>query len=350
MKKGKISDGYYHFEDDLNEYPDAWCYTVWSRRGPGKTYSSLWYSYINKIPIVYIKRTIDDVDLICSGNAEMGIDLSPYAPINRDKHTNIQARKILNGIGGFWEFEDGNPVGLPVANIIALNAIKKIKGFDLSRCDWMILDEFIPQQGEIVKRKEGEMLLDVYMTINRDRQKRSRPPLKLILFANAEEISTPITNSLEIVDNIAEMNAAGISKYYDEERGIFFHHITEEEIPMKEEELHGIFQAMKNTSWGRKAFGGEFSNNDFSNVMKQNIKKCKAMIHIIYKTYDYYIYLNQNTGMYYMCEIPHKTIFEYNLNKENGQKLFYYEHVIDLRMACMEDKMKFSKYSMYLVT
>lgn len=347
LEKEDFNDGYYHLGADLKEYPEAWCYIVWSRRGPGKTYSGLWYAYYNNLPIAYVKRTIDDVDVICAGDIENETDFSPYAPINRDKFTNIHARKILNGIGGFWEYEGLEPKGAPVSYIIALNAIKKIKGFDLSKCEWILFDEFIPQQGEIVKRKEGEMLLDVYMTVNRDRQKRGRPPLKLILFANAEEISTPVTNTLEVVDTIAEMNAANISKYYDVDRGIFFHHITSDEIPIQEEETDGIYQAMKMTAWGRKAFGGEFANNDFSNVTRQNIKNCKAFIHLKYKTYDYYIYLNQKTGMYYMCEIPHSCIFEYDLNKENGQKLFYLEHCIDLRLSCMEEKMKFSKYSMY---
>lgn len=341
------NDGYYHLGKDLEDYKDAWCYIVWSRRGPGKTYSGLWYAYYNKIPIAYIKRTNEDVDLICAGDIDSGVDLSPYAPINRDKLTNIHARKILNGIGGFWEYQENEPNGKPISYILSLNSIKRIKGFDLSLCEWILFDEFIPQQGEVVKRKEGEMLLDVYMTINRDRQKRGRPPLKLILFANAEEISTPVTNALEVVDTIAEMNAADKTKYYDQDRGIFYHHITEEEIPIKKEETEGIFKAMQNTAWGRKAFGGEFANNDFTNITRQNIKNCKAYIHIIHKTHDYYIYLNQNTGMYYMCEIPHKCIFEYDLNRENGQKLFYLEHCIDLRLACMEDHFKFSKYSMY---
>ena len=46
-------------------------------------------------------------------------------------------------------------------------------------------------------RAEGEMLLDIYETLSRDRLKRGHAPLKLILFANAEEISTHITNTLE---------------------------------------------------------------------------------------------------------------------------------------------------------
>ena len=101
----KNNNMYYHFEDDLKEYPDAWCFIVWSARGKGKTYSGLKYSYENKIPIVYMKRTIEDVNLICSANA-YGFDPSPYVPINRDHHYNIKAQGIENGIAGFWNFNE----------------------------------------------------------------------------------------------------------------------------------------------------------------------------------------------------------------------------------------------------
>ena len=101
------------------------------------------------------------------------------------------------GFGAFYDHfdDDGKPTGAPFSYCCALNAIKTIKGFELSACDWLLLDEFIPQAGEIVKRREGEMILDLYMTINRDRELRGLPELKLILFANAENISTiPITS------------------------------------------------------------------------------------------------------------------------------------------------------------
>ena len=256
---------YYHFEDDLKAYPDAWCYIVWSKRGPRKTYSSLWWSYSNNIPIIYMKRTNDDVDLLCQHD-EFGFDASPYVPINRDKKTNIKARKINNGLGGFWNYEtdeEGHevPEGLPVSYCLSLNAVKRFKGFDFSRCEWVLLDEFIPQLGERISRKEGELLLDLYMTVSRDRQKRGKAPLKLVLFANAEEISTPVTNTLEVVDIMADLNANGKTHYYDQDRGIMLHHITNEEIPIDESEKSGIYNAMIKTNWGRKSFEGEFANN-----------------------------------------------------------------------------------------
>ena len=70
---------------------------------------------------------------------------------------------------------------------------------------------------EVVKKAEGEMLLNLFETVNRDRRKRGRPGLKLILFANAEEISTYITNALEVVDDMAEMQVTGRNILYIEE-------------------------------------------------------------------------------------------------------------------------------------
>lgn len=340
------NDGYYHLGKDLEQYPDAWLYVIWSKRGPGKTYSCLWKAFSDNIPIIYLKRTIEDVNLICSTD-DYGFDPSPYYPINRDKGTNIKPRKIKDGVGGFWNMtEEGEYAGLPISYCMSLNGIKKIKGFDLSRCDWLVLDEFIPQQGEIVRHAEGAMLLDVYMTANRDRQKRGLPPLKLILFANSEEISTPITNELDIIDYMATLNASGESHLYIEEREILLHHITNDEVPITEEEQHGIFKGMMGTAWHEKAFGGTFSNNDFSNVKRMSLKNMKPFIHLKVKHKDFYIYIS-NAGHYYMCSSRADCIFDYDLNKENDQKLFFNEHCIDLRTECIEGNMTFLTYSMY---
>ena len=52
------ADGYYHFSKDVFNFPEAWCYVVWSRRGPGKTYSALWRQVFGNFPIIYMKRTV----------------------------------------------------------------------------------------------------------------------------------------------------------------------------------------------------------------------------------------------------------------------------------------------------
>lgn len=338
------SSAYYFFLDDVERYPDAWCYVVWSRRGPGKTYSFLRSMYENGIQFIYMKRTKEDVDMISMAG---DIDISPFKPINRDAGTNIQAKSIRPGIGGFYDQadDDGNPSGVPFAYLLALNAIKTIKGIDLSEVDYICLDEFIPQPGERISRREGEMLLSIYMTVSRDRIKRGRQPLKLVLFSNAEEISTPITNELEIVDDMAELQAQGKTHLYDQERGILLHHITEEEIPLQEDEKTGIYKAMARTAWGRRAFGGTFAGNDFSNVGRKNLKGFRCIFSMLYREKMIYVY--QQAGTYYLSYTRGQPRRHYDLNKENDQKRIFYDEIIDIREACIDGKMTAEAYTMY---
>ena len=347
-----INDGYYHFCNDLDYYPDAVIYVVWSMRGPGKTYSFLRYCVEQKKKFIYMKRTNEDVNFICSSdkNQLISFDPSPFVPLNRDLGWNIKPQLIEKGVGAFYKCNDmGEPAGAPLGYILSLNKIKSIKGVDFSDCDFICLDEFIPQTHEIVRRSEGAALLDLYMTVARDREFRGRQALKLVLFANSEEISTPITNVLEIVDQMAELNFSERSYMYLEERGIMLHHITLEECPAAQANMKsGIAKVMQNTDWADKALGGKFANNDFSCCMKLPIKNMKPYIQLRYKRKYYYIYLRESDGMYYMTTSKSKDcIFSYDLDREASRKMFYAEHCRELQIETMEDHMYYLKYSMY---
>lgn len=344
IRKEDYKDGYYHLSKDIKEYPDAWLYAVYSRRGIGKTYGALKWLYAEGIKFCYIKRTNEDVDFICSRNSLLQVDPSPFFPINRDYGTNVIPKLIKKGFGGFYEADQEDNINNMVGYIVSLNSIRRIKGFDLSDCDIMLIDEFIPQKGERVLLSEGELLLDAYMTISRDRLERGRPPLKLVMFANAEEISTPITNTLEITDYMAGLKG---SHYYVKDRDILIHHITADEIPIKETVKKGIYKGMANTDWFDKSFGGEFSNNDFTNICTMPLKNMTGMIRLTYKRKNYYIYYHPVKSIYYMCKAPTGTAYQYDLARENDQKRFYKDFGITLRCALADSRFYFSSYSMY---
>lgn len=348
--KEDFNDSYYHFAKDVAEYPDAGTYVVWSRRGPGKTYSFLRYMMDNEWFFIYIKRTNDDIRLLCTGssNPDMKVDTDPFIPLNRDFGWHIKPKQIDIGMAGFYECDDeGKCFGSPYGIAVSLNRVSKIKGTDLSKASWICFDEFVPQATEVVRKKEGESFLGFFMTCLRDKVKRGED-IRLALFANSEEISVPVTNELEIIDDMAEMAFNKQHHKYIRERGLMLHYITQQEIPLTPAELKSnIYRLMNGTAWIQKSFYGEFSNNDFSNIIKMSIKNMQCLHKIHYKSRNMYIYRRPSDGMHYMCSSQGPAIYEWDLNKENQQKRFWIEHGQELRVECIEEKMKFEKYSMY---
>ena len=352
----KMNKYFYNIEDDLYKYKDAWLYMVVGGRNTGKTYSTLKYCYVNKKKFVFVKRTNDDVKLICAGSGKLGskmasygVDLSPFKSINRDMNINVLAFSIFTGLGGFWICDENNePVGEPIGYIISLNSVQKVKGFDLSECDFIIFDEFIPQPWERISKKEGEMVLDLYKTVSRAREHLDREVLKLICLANATSVSNPITNIIEVTDILVDMQTLNLSYHYIEDRGILVHMLQAEDMQefYNKEKESPIYRAMSGTQWAQMALDNDFAYNDVSNIDRRRLKAYQCLIKVRYKQHDYYIYNKE--GEYYMCEIPHNHyIFEYDLNKENDQKRFWIENCMNLRLACIDGNMLFEKYTMY---
>lgn len=349
---GKNKSYYYDVDQDIQAYPGAWCFIIVGGRNTGKTYSTLKSCYINKRDFIFIKRAMEDVDMLCLGSGmkdEYAVDLSPFRSINRDIGCNVRAISIRKGIGAFYEVNDeGSPGGPQLGMLLALNGVTKFKGFDMASSNdeqWAIFDEFIPQPWDRVNRKEGEQLMDLYKTVSRDREHRGLQPLKLICLANAVSISNPTTNILEVTDTIAQMQAAGEEIRYIEDRGILIHILKNNEEFDKKEHESPIYKAMGKTAWGQMAFENQFAYNDFSAIGRTSLKGYSPVCSVSYKLDNYYVYRKE--GKYYMCLSRHNSENIYNLNRENDQKLFFADYAFDLRLECIAGNMLFETYTMY---
>lgn len=337
---------YYDVAEDFKRYPALWAYIVIGGRTTGKTYSALKYCLKNKIKFIFVKRTIEDVKLICNKGkiGEYEADLSPFKPINRDLHHNIQSRLISDkGLGGFWNFVEDEKRGDILGYILSLNAVQKFKGFDLSECDIIIFDEWIPQPWERINSKEGEQLLDLYITVSRDREKRGRESLKLVMLANAVRLYCPISETLEITDIIADMQAK--QEEYAIDRGMMLHLLPDNFIDYSDSP---IYKAMANTTWGKMAFDNTFAYDDVSNVQTRSLKGYRPIAEIIYKNDDrWYVYRKE--GNFIINTSRAENVPVYNFQKDNDLKRFNLDVRIRLLDALVDNKVVFSKYTMYYV-
>ena len=346
------SNYYYDLADDLKKYPDAWAYLIWSGRNTGKTYSTLKYCLDRNLKFVFIKRTKEDVALLTSGSgkvgskrSEYGADMSPFKAINRDTGSNIHAFDIYkNYIGGFWRCDDeGAAVGAPIGYIVALSTAAKVKGFDLSDCDVMIFDEFIPNAWEITKRGEGKQILDLYMTIARDREHRGKDPLKLIALANPTALRCGLFEVLEVTDTVARMSQTG--EEYHEQKGILLHQIQMGANFQRQEENMDILQTMAGTDWADMSLGSGFAYNDMSMIRSVPLKGYVCVYEVRYKKNVWYIY--QKDGDYYVCTSRGKARAVYDLNTDIGVRAFYREVQMDLKDDYINGCVVFQTYTMY---
>lgn len=342
-----MENKYYDIRTDFARCPDAWCYLIWSKRGPGKTYSTLRYMVEEGQTFLFMKRTIEDIKTLTMTvrNTDIEFDVSPFVPLNRDFGWDIKPVLIRKGFAGFYHCnEEGKPQGKPIGYAAALSASADIKGFDLSVVDWIIFDEFIPKRHERINRKEGEALLDIYMTVRRDRKLRGREDLKLICLANATSVNNPTFMTLDVVDKAVNMDVNEMEFMYLQKRGIFLHMINNKYAA--EEEKSGIELAMDGTAWAEMAFGGHFAYDDFTSVKRKVLKGYSPVCSYYYNKKRVYIY--RKDGYYYASYSRcNKTVPDYNLERENEQKKFYLDYIIDLREECIEDRFIFEEYSMY---
>ena len=298
----------------------------------------------DKKKFVFMKRTIVDVDMLCASGrrTDVNFDISPFVPLNRDFGWDIKPVKVFKGIAGFYHCnEEGKPSGDPVGYACALSAAKDVKGFDLSECDFMIFDEFIPKRHERINRQEGDQLMDIYMTVSRDRVQRGRGELKLLCLANATSVNNPTFSILNVVDTAVEMDV--LNQEYHLERGIMMHKIPALDVP--DEEKTGIEKAMAGTAWADMAFGGHFAYDDFTSVSHKRLKGFHPICSYTYKKETVYIY--EKDGQYYATNAKASGVKNYNLHRENEQKKFFYDYIVDFRDETIEDNFTFQKYSMY---
>lgn len=331
---------YYNVEDDLKKYPNAWCYIIIGGNSTGKTYSTLWHEYKNKRSFAFVKRTNDDVNILCASNKK--IDLSPFKAINRDKGINVVCKKITKGIGAFYNKADDEIDGVPIGYAMSLNAVGSVKGFDVSEIKDVVFDEFIPQPWERVDRKEGDKTLVLYRTISRDREHRGNEPLRLICLANSTKIFNPLLEVLELVDVVTNMKINKDIYWYD--RGIMIHLLDDMDDFKQQESRTSIMQAMKDTDWGQMALNNDFAYDDFSCIGHTSLKGYIPKYGFKYKKKTWYVY-EKNTHVYITRSSAKIKI--YDLSREVEQKAFYVDKVINLKNAMVDDRVLCCDYTCY---
>lgn len=236
-------------------------------RGIGKTYGLLKYYMLRKKTIIYMRRT----DTQCK--VAQNPLFTPYKSVCEDQGIEFAIPKSGSGVKAIY-FAD-ELVGKPFAYFMALSTFANVRGFDASDCDAIIYDEFIPEKRERPLKDEGEALLNAYETVNRNRELKGGPPVKLWMLSNSNDIASPIFAELGVLRKILRMSKNQTEEDIDRERGLQI--ILCYHSPISSAKANTALYKLVKTDYSEMAIGNSFRFDDYL-IKSQNLKEYKPLV------------------------------------------------------------------------
>lgn len=199
-------------------------------RGCGKTYSVLDYEQeksSENSKFIYMRRDGTEIDT-CS--TEYG---NPFKALNTDKGYCIKPFQIpkFNGFG-----ISNDLTGEVIGYGVALSTFASMRSQDFSDVDRIFFEEFIPEKHKRKLKAEGQALLNLYETINRNRELKGEKPVEMIMCANGIDLANAILLELGATSIIAKMLANKQRRITIPERGLYIEIIPRTKVSEAKEE------------------------------------------------------------------------------------------------------------------
>lgn len=280
-----LESGYLNVDHIMSlDYPFTF---IIGARGVGKTYGVLEYIYENREKYIHLRRTQVQADLLSSSAFQ------PYKQLCADKGWNIGVNSVAKNVSGIAEIED-DVFKDNFGYICALSTFSNLRGFDASDVNIIFYDEFIPETTAKPIRSEYETLLNVYETVNRNRELKGCKPVKLICCANSNTIDNPYFIGLGVINKIASMQSKGRMIYKDDDRGLLIINLSKSPISQKKKNT-ALYRLSDNTDFGQMALENLYAGTDMSTISRERLIEYRPKVNVGEIT----IYLHKSKRTYY---------------------------------------------------
>lgn len=301
-------------------------------RGGGKTYSNTRDLVCDRVSgknFLYLRRTLDELNISID---PMHPEQNAFMEINKDFDRNVTTGKSRRNDKLKRLYENDEFIGYASS----LNEIHKYRGIDLfADTTDIFYDEFIPQSNVVKMKNEGEAILNMYETVNRNRELKGEEPVRFTLCANSNDISHDLFIKLHLVETLERMKQKGQTHYRKGYLKIIYFN-DEHFIQSKKETV--LYQVAQDTEFYDMALKNDFAYNDFTDIENRVIKEYKP----ICKINGIVIYRHKSRYEYYVSTI-NADCREYK-NTADGKIAFLLEHGRYIRDAYINQSIKFCSY------
>lgn len=247
-------------------------------RGIGKTYSALSFMMETGKKFLYLRNTDKQMSLCASAFG------NPFKKVAADQGRDV----VMKAAGEIYVVKEGEDV---IGYGAALSTFENLRGVDLSDVEFVVFDEFI--ENRKLSFKQGSAFLNLYETINRNRELEGRPPLICILLSNAQRLSNPILAELGLIPVIENMIRTGERLRITRE---YYIELPESSVSA-EKAATALYRLAAGSRYADEALKNEFANDSFFNVGKRPIQEYRPLCALD----DIYIYRHKSGNQYYCC-------------------------------------------------
>ena len=209
---------------------------------------------------MFLRRTKTEYDIITSK------EMNTFSDYNVETGHSLE----FDGQKGFsLILENGETVGL----CAALSTFSNLRGggFEQFGIDYLLYDEFTPERHKSKIRNESDVLMNIYETINRNRELKGADPLKLRCFANSNDIRNPIFIGLNLVTMAEKMIKRDAEMQIDAERGVVLIDCRKSPISKRKSET-ALYRLSAGSEFFNMAIKNEFNSGLFPSVSRRLIE------------------------------------------------------------------------------
>lgn len=230
-------------------------------RGTGKTYGSIKYLLENEIMFIYLRRTGSQMELVSKDQ------FSPIVKIAGDLGivlTSVPLSKYATGV--YHIGDDGKPAGDPVCVIMGLSTVSNARSYDATKVKVILYDEAIPERHERQFAHEGESFLNMYESVNRNREMDGQPPVKCVVLANANNLEAPILRALNCVKTLDRMRSKRQTQRVDRTTGLSIYLLNDSPISAEKRETALYKLTLGKGDFNDMALENEFSADNYTDL------------------------------------------------------------------------------------
>lgn len=270
---------------------------------------------------------------------------NPFKRVNKDYGIDITCTfSNKEKFASFYDDTDtldDNSTAEPIGFGVGLSTFSGLRGVDFSDVDTIIFDEFIPERQVRKIKAEGQVFLNMYETVNRNRELLGEPPVKVMLLANSISLASPILLEIGAVPVIAGMIAKGQQRATVKERGLYIELIEQKELAEQKSQT-ALYKLTKGTDFSKEAIMNRFVDDNLAVAKKVQINEYKPVFNFT----EYTCYKHKSREEWYIAKRHDSSPMNY---QSTDVDLLKNRFTTLYRVLCLQRKMFFDDYASKLV-